>query len=573
MTPGWGWQSVVLLCLVLSGCEREKAPAGPAKADRVFTNGVVYTVDADRSFADAVAVHDGLIVYVGDNAGVQAFIGEGTEVVDLRGQMLLPGFHDSHTHVLVGDAADQECNLLRIESIPEVHAKLRECTGLAGVGDDRWIIGSGWSTWLWPNSEPDKAILDELFPDRPVYLDSSFSHTGWVNSRALDIAGIDRDTDPGHDGVIVLDPDSGEPTGALHESAKNLILDVLPKWTLEYEKKRIRTAVDMVHRLGVTATIEPGIDEALVKPILELADEGRIELRNTISVSPISLLPGAFGDEVFEFLQKRAAWRRPNIDVDSVKIYLDGVIESGTGALLQPYEDDAYGKGLLFYSQDRLNDFFARFDSMGLQIHVHAIGDAAIRQALNAFAAMREQNGISGNRHHITHLQLIHEDDRARFAEMDIGATFQTLWAYPDDVAIELDVPMIGKERTWQMYPLGSIHRAGGRIVGASDYFVTSMNPLLAIEVGVTRQDPYSNDGPVLNEGERVDLATMIEAYTINGAYTMKLDDKQGSIEIGKRADLVVLNRNLFDIEPYEISDAFVTMTVFDGRTVYQRTE
>jgi hypothetical protein len=186
---------------------------------------------------------------------------------------------------------------------------------------------------------------------------------------------------------------------------------------------------------------------------------------------------------------------------------------------------------------------------------------------------MREKNGISGNRHHMTHLQLIHEDDLSRFAAMDIGATFQTLWAYPDPAAIELDIPMIGKKRTYEMYPLGGIQRTGGRIVGGSDYFVTSMNPLLAMEVGITRQDPNSNDGPVLDESERVDLETMIAAYTINGAYTMKLEDKQGSIEVGKRADLVVLNRNLFDIDPYEISDAYVTMTIFDGRILYQRTE
>jgi len=210
---------------------------------------------------------------------------------------------------------------------------------------------------------------------------------------------------------------------------------------------------------------------------------------------------------------------------------------------------------------------------MGLQIHVHAIGDAAIRRALDGFEAMREANGVSGNRHHMTHLQLIHPDDVPRFAKLDIGATFQTLWAYPDPAAIELDIPMIGAERTWQMYPLASIHKAGGRLVGASDFYVTDMDPLLAIEVGITRQDPWENDGDILNADERVDLAAMLAAYTINGAYTMGLEDKQGSIEVGKRADLVVLDRNLFEIEPYEISDARVTMTIFDGRTVYQRPE
>ena len=179
---------------------------------------------------------------------------------------------------------------------------------------------------------------------------------------------------------------------------------------------------------------------------------------------------------------------------------------------------------------------------------------------------------MSGNRHHMTHLHLIDVDDIPRFAELGIGASFQALWAYPEE-AVEMAIPLIGEERSYQMYPIGSISRAGGRVNGASDYFVSSMNPLLAIEVAITRQDPYTNGGAILNEDERVDLATMIEAYTINGAYTMKLEDKQGSIEVGKRADLVVLDRNLFDIDPYEISDANVTMTIFDGRTLFQPTE
>jgi len=193
--------------------------------------------------------------------------------------------------------------------------------------------------------------------------------------------------------------------------------------------------------------------------------------------------------------------------------------------------------------------------------------------ALDGFEVMRDTNGMSDNRHHITHLELIDEVDRPRFAELDVGATFQALWAYPDFAAMELVVPMIGEERTWQMYPIGSVHNSGGRIVGASDYWVTDMNPLLAIEVAITRQDPYTNDGPVLNADERVDLATMIDAYTINGAYTMSLEDKQGSIEVGKRADLVILDRNLFEIPSAEISDVKVTMTVFDGRTVYRKPE
>jgi predicted amidohydrolase YtcJ len=311
------------------------------------------------------------------------------------------------------------------------------------------------------------------------------------------------------------------------------------------------------------------VDAELLEPILNHADTAGLDIRAVTSLSPINWNPGTFDDEVFTFLEGREQWRRENIDVDSVKIYMDGVIEYGTSPLLEPYEDEHYGSGEFFYEQADVDRYFQRFDAMGLQVHVHAIGDAAIRRALNGFEAMRAANGMSDNRHQIVHLQLIHEDDRPRFGELNVGAVFQSLWAYPDPAALELDVPMLGKERTWQMYPIKSVQDAGGRIVGGSDYFVTDMNPLLAIETAVTRQNPWTNEGPVLNADEKVDLVTMIDAYTINGAYQMRLDDVQGSIEVGKRADLVVLDRNLFEIPASEISEARVTMTIFNGKTVY----
>jgi len=560
-------------CVVLAACNGAPEATTGVRADRVFINAVVYTVNAAQPWAEAVAIADSHIVFVGSNDDVRSWIGDETEIDDLHGQMLLPGFHDSHTHILIGLATDENCDLLRIDSIPEVEDKLIECTELQGFGEDRWIVGGGWSAWLWPKSEPDKAKLDVLFPERPVYLESSFGHSAWVNSRALELAGVHSETVVGADGTVVRDPATGEATGTLHDSAMLLVKNVLPEMTMRYRLKSVRAAIDMAHSLGVTAVIEPGLDEVLIAPLLDLSDAGEFDLRAVTSLSPINWQPGSFDDGVFEFLEQRDAWHRPNIDVDSVKIYMDGVIESGTGALLEPYEDKSLGLGPQYYSQEKINEYFTRFDAMGLQIHVHAIGDASVRLALNGFEAMRDVNGVSGNRHHITHLQLINEGDIPRFAELGIGASFQALWAYPDVAAMEMDIAMIGEERGYQKYPIAGVRRAGGRVNGASDYFVTSMNPLIAIEVAITRQDPYTNGGAILNEDERVDLATMIEAYTINGAYTMNLEDKQGSIEVGKRADLVVLNRNLFAIDSYEISDANVTMTIFDGRTVYQRTE
>jgi len=562
---------MTLLVVLTAACSNDVDPIVTNPADRVFTNGAVYTVDGQRSWSEAVAVDEGRIVFVGDDAGALAWIGESTDVIDLDGQMMLPGFHDAHTHILIGVLADDECDLLRIPTEIEVVQKLKECTELAGIGDDAWVVGGGWGEWLWPEANPQKGLLDLLYPDRPVYLTSSFGHAGWANSKAFEIAGIDADTVDPEAGIIERDRETGEPSGTVREAAMSLFEEVIPPMTLEQNINRVRAGVALANSVGITAAIEPGVNDKGLISIVALADAGELTLRSTVSLSPIAWIAGAFDDGVFEYLATREQWRRENIGVDSVKIYMDGVIEFGTSPLLEPYEDEQYGSGEYFYEQETVNRYFQRFDEMGLQIHVHAIGDAAIRRALDGFEAMRAANGMSDNRHQIVHLQLIHEDDRPRFGELNIGAVFQSLWAYPDPAAMELDIPMLGEERTWQMYPLASVQKSGGRLVGGSDYWVTDLNPLLAIETAITRQDPWTNEGPVLNADESVDLASMIAAYTINGAYQMKLDDKQGSIEVGKRADLIVLDRNLFEIPTSEISDATITATIFDGRTVYQK--
>ena len=539
-------------------------------ADHVFASGAVYTVDADRSWAEAVAIRDGKIVFVGSDDEVGTFVGENTEVTDLNGRLLLPGFHDSHVHLLIGVATDKECDLLRVHTKEGVAQTLDQCTTLEGFGEERWVLGSGWTEWLWPEANPRKEELDALFPDRPVYLLSSYGHSAWVNTRALELAGIDNETPNPVDGVIERDPETGEAVGTLRDGAMKMVMDILPEMTLQYRMDSVDAAIAEAHQFGITAIIEPGMDAEMIEPVVGLADDGKLKLRTRISLSPIAWHPGSFDDGIYDFLEQREQWRRPDLDVDSVKIYMDGVIESGTGALLEPYHSGDYGLGPRYYSQDQVNEYITRFDSMGLQVHVHAIGDAGIRMALDGFEAALNANGEFSNRHQIVHLQLMDPAEYSRFGELDVSATFQSLWAYPEPSVVELAVPLLGEERAYRMYSIGSVHRSGGRIVGGSDFFVTDMNPLQAIEVAVTRQDPYLNDGPALNENERVDLATMIEAYTINGAYMMELEDQQGSIEVGKRADLIVLDRNLFEVPVYEINEAQVLMTLFDGEVVYQ---
>ncbi|MFC1689065.1 amidohydrolase [Pseudomonadota bacterium] len=566
------WILIVLLVLGCSKSSEQSMPALPElEADRVFMGGQIYTVDSDRSWAEAVAIRSGRVIAVGSNQDIQDLVGPDTEVTQLHGQMLMPGFHDSHAHLLIGVATSQECDLLRLPSLEEIRSKLSKCRTLAGFGEEQWVTGGGWAEWLWPDGNPDKSLLDEFFPARPVYLESSYGHSALVNSKAMDLAGISADTADPEDGIIMRDPQSGEPSGTLRDGAMMIIKDVIPESTMEHRMERVKAAIDLAHSYGITSLIEPGLDYKLLEPIVRMADKGELQLRTKVSLSPIAWHPGVFDEGVYEFLEDRGKWRREGLDVDSVKIYMDGVIESGTGALLEPYINEEFGLGPRFYSQQDLDQYFTTFEKMGLQIHVHAVGDAGIRMALNGFEAARRENGETGLRHHIVHLQLMSDADAPRFGELDVSATFQPLWAWPDPSVLELDVPILGRERAWSMYSIGTVHRTGGRIVGGSDFFVTDLNPLLAIEVAITRQNPYENAGPVLDESEGVDLATMIDAYTINGAYLMKQDDQQGSIEVGKRADFVVLDRNLFEIPAVQISDAQVVMTVYGGEDVYMK--
>jgi predicted amidohydrolase YtcJ len=254
---------------------------------------------------------------------------------------------------------------------------------------------------------------------------------------------------------------------------------------------------------------------------------------------------------------------------DSVKLYLDGGFEGKTAALLEPYLDSEGDRGELIFSQDNLNAAVTRFDAMGLQVHMHAIGDRAVRSGLDAIEAARKANGPGDNRHTIAHLELIDADDFGRFAVLDTTANFQALWAYTDEVITELYLPVLGEDRVEGLYPIASIVRSGGRIVGGSDWDVTSPNPMMAIEVAIRRQDPDEDSGPVLNENERVSLSNMIDAYTINGAWLMHQEDRAGSIEVGKRADIVVLDRDLFSIPSTEISETQVVMTLLDGKIIY----
>lgn len=542
-----------------------------APADLVFLSGGVYTVDAGRPWAEAVAVREGRITAVGSNAEIRPRIGADTRVVALAGRMLLPGFHDAHIHPVSAGLDELECPLSGIGSLDAVLARVRECV-VSGARRGEWLVGSGWSVALFPEGNAPKVLLDEISSEVPIVLTDENGHAVWVNSRALALAGVDRDTKDPPAGVIERSPTTGEATGTLRESAAELIYREIPPPEAPLVLEGARRAVKRLHSVGVTSVIDADVGEAQLAAYAALADAGELDLR---VVACIEVGTGLIGDpaKAEGLVARRDEYRRERLDPCCIKLFADGVLEGETAALLEPYIGRPGYHGEPTFAKNELEELVTRFDAQGLQIHVHAIGDAAVRSSLDAFEKARDVNGPAARRHTIAHLQLVHPTDVPRFAALDVVANFQAIWAYPDEYVTALNLPVIGEERLRRMYPIASIRRAGGRLVLGTDWNVSPPDALPGIEVAIRRQDPTGAIPGVLNANESIDLATAIEAYTANGAYLMHQEHETGSIEVGKAADLVVLERNLFEIPAAEIGEVRVLETFVDGRSVFAAPE
>jgi hypothetical protein len=557
-------RGVVLLAAALSLAASGCTGSG---ADWVFRNGTVYTVDAQRSVAQAVAVDGGRIVYVGDDEGVDRFLGLDTHKVDLAGRLLLPAFTDAHVHMLEGGVALDACNLSGVrgaEAILETIARWA-----AAHPDAAWIAGSGWSLAAFPDANPRKEDLDRVVPDRPVFLIAEDGHSAWVNSRALAAAAIGRDTPDPPRGRIERDAASGEPSGTLRETAMEpvqaLAFDIGPLDAL----RGLRRAVAQANQFGITSFVDARAttsESDWAYRLLDLA--GMLHARVTLS---LWLDPVRGDEQLAELASRRSHDFTRHVRATAIKIFVDGVAESRTAYLLDPYEGSS-DRGTPNFTSERLTALATQLDRDGFQLHFHAIGDAAVRMALDAVATTRERNGPRDARHHVAHLQLVDPVDWPRFAALGVFANVQALWAFPDDYVMQLDVPALGRARSERMYPIGSVARAGAPLAAGSDWPVSSMDPLAAIQVAMTRSDPRTSGGAQLGRDERVDLATILAAYTIGGAHLMHQEAETGSIEVGKSADLLVLDRNLFSTPPAEIAQAKVLLTLFEGKLVYEAT-
>jgi len=551
---------------LLAACGRpQPGDAQPAAtAELVFTNGRVFTVDANRSWARAVAVAGGRIIYVGNDRGALALADARTRVVDLGGRMLMPSFQDSHVHPIRAGMQALAVDLAGSEDLGEYIATIRKFAD--AHPDEPWILGGGWSMAVFgPGGKARKELLDEIVPDRPVYLHSRDGHSAWANSKALEMAGIDEDTQDPASGIVDRDPRSGKIIGSLQEGAMDLLEVHIPPPTQENRIAGMSHAARILNGYGITAIQDAWVLDDDLETYREMDRRGILPLRVTAS----QWWDRERGLEQIEhFKENREAYGSGRLKAGTVKIMQDGILENFTAAMLEPYLVEGDPTGIPMVEPELLKEAVRVLDSEGFQVHFHAIGTAAIRQCLDAVEVARSANGDTGNRHHISHLEVVHPDDIPRFRELDVIANFQPLWAYADEYVMELNLPFVGEERLGWFYPIRGIINAGGMVAFGSDWFVSTANPFPQIETAVTRIDAYGDGEPFI-PGETIDLQSALAAFTINAAFVNGIEDSTGSIEIGKAADLIVLDRNLFAIDPKEISDAKVLLTLLDGVPVH----
>jgi hypothetical protein len=567
------WRRAIALGMVataLGGCggvDKEKA------ADLALTGGKIYTVDAGRSWAEAVAIKDGRIVFVGSSEDAKNFIGDDTKVVNLKGRMVVPGFQDAHVHPISAGVEANACDLNAYATVDEYIAAIKRYAD--ANPDEPWITGGGWlMSAFGPGALARRELIDAVVPDRPVFLWSRDGHTAWVNTKALEVAGITNKTPDPPDGRIDRDPKSGAAVGSLQEGAANLVASRKPPNSDAIREEGLRYAIKYLNGLGITAVQDANVNETQD----DLATYRKLDQAGELSLHVIGSIwwKRDQGVEQIEGMkQLRSKYTKGHVDAGTAKIMQDGVMENYTAVMLEPYllpgKKDV--RGIPMVEPEKLKEAVARLDAEGFQVHFHAIGDGAIRQSLNAVEAARKANGDLGHRHHISHLQLIDNADVPRFKQLGVVANYQPLWAYADEYITELTIPFIGPERSSHLYAINSLLNSGATVAFGSDWSVSSPNPFEEMETAITRLGALGETTEPFLPEEAITLAQALDAFTINAAYVNRLEQETGSIEVGKLADLAILDRNLFDIPASELSDTRALVTLFEGKAVHGKLE
>ncbi len=540
--------------------------------DTLLVGGSVFHPGTASSVRADVALAGGRIAAVTAPGEQRSRTGTATDVVDLTGRLLIPGFQDAHVHPVAGGLAMLRC---------ELHgtASAQECLDIiaayaASHPDAEWIVGGGWSMEFFAGGTPTRTALDAVVSDRPVYLTNRDGHGTWVNTRALELAGVDASTPDPADGRIEREED-GTPAGTLHEGADVFVERLLPETGADELLAGLLKGQELLFSLGITSWQDAAVGGLFggadtLATYLDAAATGALKAR---VIGALWWHRDRGAEQIPELLERRARGREGRFRATSVKIMQDGVVENFTAGMLDPYLDGSGhstdNAGLSFVDPRELREHVTRLDAEGFQVHFHALGDRAVREALDAIEAARKVNGPTDGRHHLAHLQVVHPDDIPRFATLGAVANIQPLWATHEPQMDELTIPFLGDRRASWQYPFGDLLRSGARVAAGSDWSVSSPDPLQGIHVAVNRVAPGTDNEP-LYAHNAITLAEAMTAYTAGGAYVNHHDDVTGRLDVGHLADITVLDRDPFTAPMEEIADTRVVATYIEGEAVYE---
>ena len=532
-------------------------------ADVIISSNAVFTGLSEQPEPASLAIKDNKILAIGSEEEIKPYSGENTKIYQFKDQLVMPGFHDFHLHMMDGAVSMNSANLFSARSEEEALEMIR--TFAESRPEDSWIIGSSWDAGYWDTQQlPNRYSLDRILPDRPVLMFHAEGHYAWVNSKALEIANITRHTKNPSYGIIGKD-ENGEPNGLLYEKAMDSVIRYAYNFTKEQKRELFASFLDHAASLGVTAVHDLFAIEALemlndYDVFKEFEEKGELTAR-------IHLWP-ALNGKLEHVKQLRDTYQSDKLRVSGLKQFIDGVITARTAYLLEPYADQPDTRGEASFSPETIKKWVIDADKEGFSIRFHAIGDGAIRLALDAYEEAQKANGKRDSRHSVEHIEVIHPDDIHRFKELGVTASMQ-----PDHFAMSergVYTDRIGPEREKYVFPINTLQKAGAKLAFGTDFPIDILNPLLQIYRAVTRIDSSGNT--VWHPHERITLAEALKAYTAGPAYGSFRERELGTLEAGKLADIIVLERNLFEIPVEEIPDIKVQLTIVDGNIVFDHT-
>lgn len=558
-----------LCAMVVATAYTSLAAAATPEADLILDHGAIHT---PSGVVSAIAIQKGVIIAIGDEAAVDAHKGQKTRVMDLHGDAVLPGLHDMHVHPMGAGLAKLACNFPQGSSPAVVRAAVQQCAAKHAPGE--WITGGQWEASAFGATPPNRQFLDAAAPNNPVVLTDISGHSAWANSKALQMAGITAAT-PNPPGGIIEKDAKGEPTGLLREAGASLVRGIVPPPTPEQNVQALKSSLDLMLSYGITSLTDAVVDGNIAQAYATLSDKGELKQRVKGCLVWSRAMPALSNPSKPEYIEMRNLYARERFSPTCIKIFLDGVpTDSHTAAMVEPYADAgsmdaARAKGLLQVPPAALNAALIDFDKRGFTVKMHAAGDAAVREGLDAIEAARKANGFSGQLHEVAHNSFVQMSDikRAR----GIAATFEMspyIW-YPNPIIPDI-AKAIGPERMNRWIPVKDAIDSGALVVPGSDWSVVpSVDPWIAIETLVTRQKP-GGGGEVLGAQERITLQQAIDLFTVNSAREMEDRTKEGTLELGMLADLIVLDRDPYKIPITQVHDTHVKVTMIDGEIVYR---